>query len=89
MICLRSFSLCCDIEEPEMVTVPNVVGMTQAQASNAIQNAGLSVHVINDWSEKVAKGNVISQSIAAGSKVASGTYVRLVVSQGVPNVPKR
>ncbi len=77
---------------PAMVPVPNVVGLTQANASSAITAAGLTVGTVSTQnSSTVATGNVISQSPSAGSSVAQGSAVSLVVSLGpvvatVPNV---
>jgi 6-phosphogluconolactonase len=74
------------------VTVPNVVGMTQAAASSAITGAGLTVGAVSTASSStVASGNVISESPAAGASVAKGSAVGLSVSSGpatvaVPNV---
>jgi beta-lactam-binding protein with PASTA domain/6-phosphogluconolactonase (cycloisomerase 2 family) len=74
------------------VSVPNVVGMSQANASSSITGAGLTVGTTSQASSSsVAAGNIISQSPAAGSSVASGSAVNLTVSTGpaqaqVPNV---
>ena len=77
---------------PVMVTVPNVVNMTQAAAQSGITAAHLSVGTTttaNDGS--IPSGSVISQAPAAGSSVPEGTSVSLVISLGpamvnVPNV---
>jgi len=67
----------------QTVTVPNVVGKTQANASSALTSAGLTVGTITQaYSSTVASGNVISQSPASGTSVASGTAVNLTVSKG-------
>jgi 6-phosphogluconolactonase len=74
------------------VTVPNVVGSSQASATSAITAAGLAVGTVATASSStVASGNVISESPAAGTSVASGSSVNLTVSTGaatvaVPNV---
>ncbi len=69
------------------VSVPNVVGLTQAAASTAITNAGLSVGAVTQASSNtVAAGSVISQNPAAGASVVPGTAVALVVSTGPANV---
>ncbi len=74
------------------VSVPNVVGDTQAAATTAITGAGLTVvAVTNASSASVASGEVISETPAAGTSAASGSPVALVVSSGpasvsVPNV---
>jgi hypothetical protein len=65
------------------VTVPNVVGKTQASAQAAITIAGLTVGVVTQaYSATVPKGSVISQSPAAGTSVLPATAVNLVVSKG-------
>jgi beta-lactam-binding protein with PASTA domain len=74
------------------VSVPNVVGLTQAAATTSITNAGLVVgDVTQQSSANVPAGNVISQAPAGGASVAAGSAVDLVVSTGpapvsVPNV---
>src|SRR5438067_1945092 len=70
---------------PPTVPVPNVVGQTQAAATSAITSAGLTAGTVTQQSSTtVASGNVISESPAAGTSVASGSAVNLVVSSGAP-----
>ncbi len=77
---------------PAKVSVPNVVGDTQAVASTALTSAGLVVGTITTQaSGTVASGNVISENPTAGTSVNAGSSVNLVVSSGpakvsVPNV---
>ena len=77
---------------PQPISVPNVVGMTQANATSAITTAGLVVGTVTTaTSSTVASGSVISQTPASGTSVNSGSAVNLVVSSGpaqvsVPNV---
>jgi hypothetical protein len=72
--------------------VPNVVGLTQAAATTAIQNAGLVAGTVTQASSAIVPaGKVISENPAAGTSVAPGSSVNLVVSTGpapvnVPNV---
>src|SRR5258705_9610335 len=68
---------------PSQVAVPNVVGQTQAAAASAITGAGLTMGAVAPQSSRtVASGNVISESPPAGTRVASGSAVNLVVSTG-------
>ena len=70
---------------PPTVLVPNVVGQTQAAATSAITSAGLTAGTVTQQSSTtVASGSVISESPAAGTSVASGAAVNLVVSSGAP-----
>jgi beta-lactam-binding protein with PASTA domain len=76
---------------PQPVTVPNVVGQTQATASTILTGAGLAVGAITqEYSSTVASGAVISQSPVSGAAVLPGVAVALTVSRGVQlvTVPK-
>jgi hypothetical protein len=68
---------------PAPVSVPNVVGLTQAGATSAIQNAGLVLGTVTTASSNtVPAGNVISESPVAGTQVNPGSAVNLVFSSG-------
>jgi beta-lactam-binding protein with PASTA domain len=70
-------------EAPVIVSVPSVVGSSQAAAESTIVAAGLTVgNVTTASSDTVAEGNVISQTPAGGTDVEEGTSVDLVVSTG-------
>ena len=65
------------------VSVPDVVGMTQAAAESAITLAGLTVGTVTRAnSDTMPEGRVISQDPTGGSRVAGGTRVNLVISLG-------
>ena len=69
------------------VSVPNVVGLTQATAEAAIEAAGLVVGTVTTaYDATVPAGNVISQNPAGGTSAVPGTAVDLVVSLGVQPV---
>lgn len=67
---------------PELITVPNVVGLTQANAVFALTTAGLTVNVTTASSSTVPAGIVISQNPTSNAKVSSGSGVGVVVSSG-------
>jgi pimeloyl-ACP methyl ester carboxylesterase len=65
------------------VSVPNVVGLTQAAATTSITGVGLVVGALTTASSgTVASGSVISESPVAGTAAAAGSAVNLVVSIG-------
>jgi len=65
------------------VSVPNVVGDTQAAATAAITNAGLTLGTVTSQaSSTVPSGNVISETPSAGTSVNTGSPVNLVLSSG-------
>jgi eukaryotic-like serine/threonine-protein kinase len=67
---------------PEQVQVPNVVGATESEATNALDGAGFGVQVNEVPSSSQNDGLVISQSPAAGSEVDPGTVVTITVGTG-------
>ena len=73
------------------VNVPNVVGSDRATAEKILTDNGLKVNVSEEYSDSVAAGIVISQTVEAGTSVDNGSTVGIVVSKGqenagVPNV---
>ncbi len=72
---------------PERVAVPELVNLKQADAEQAIEDAGLVVGTIDlQPDEEVRKGRVISQNPDADSRIDVGSTVDLVVSEGKPQV---
>ena len=70
----------------QAIKVPSVVGKTQTDAQNTLANQNLKYNVTTDYSDSVAEGQIISQSIDAGKTVAPGTTVTIVVSLGKKTV---
>lgn len=64
------------------VTVPDVVGQSQASGTAEIEAEGLVVAVQTAHSSTVPAGDIISQSPAAGSEVSAGSTVTITVSLG-------
>lgn len=76
------------VSGPIAVAVPDVVGLAEVQATTDITSAGLTVGAINQAnSDTVPAGNVVSQNPAAGTQVAAGSPVDIVVSLGPTTVP--
>lgn len=66
-----------------LVSVPSVIGQTEADAKTTLTNAGLTVGTItNEASTDYAKGMVIKQSPTDGNQVAQGAEISLVISSG-------
>jgi serine/threonine-protein kinase len=64
------------------VTIPNVVGKSEADAVSALQGAGLVAKVVRQASSSVAKGVVAAQSPVGGEQTVKGGTVAIVVSTG-------
>ncbi|MGB4658357.1 MAG: PASTA domain-containing protein, partial [Mobilitalea sp.] len=69
------------------VTVPNLVGSTQADATKALTDAGLALGGVTlEASDTYAKGIVSYQNVAASGQADSGSKVDIIVSTG-PSAP--
>ena len=78
-------------DDPVLVTVPDVVGETQAVAEELLVRAELTVGTISEEpSDEVEAGRVIRQDPDADIEVEEGSPVNLVISSGeeVVTVPR-
>ena len=71
----------------EGVEVPDVVGISEAEAVATLGKGGFPVNKTEGHDAYIKEGNVITQSPEAGSKVPAGTAVTIRISQG-PEVSK-
>lgn len=69
------------------VDVPDVVGMTSADAKKELTDVGLKAVVAENPSDEVAKGVVITQLPTKGESVAPGTSIGIIVSTGPAPTP--
>ena len=66
--------------------VPDVVGKSRAEATAAIEAAGLVATSKEEYSDKYAAGTVAALDPGAGTEVEKGSTVALTVSKGPPPV---
>ena len=72
---------------PEEVTVPSVVGKTVEEATKQLEDGGLKLgEIVEEPSDEVEPGIVISQAPAAGTSQPPDTEVSLTVSTGPDSV---
>ena len=64
------------------ISVPNVVGNSWSGAKSTIEGLGLNTNKVEEYSDTVAKGNVISTNPASGTSVNSGDTITVTVSLG-------
>ena len=67
---------------PSPVPVPKVVGLSQGQATSTLTTRGFLVEVLEEFSDRVPKGDVISQEPSRGTELQPGQTVTIVVSKG-------
>jgi serine/threonine-protein kinase len=68
--------------------VPDVVGKTEGEATNLIEDAGFKVSRVTDSTTEAKKGTVLQQSPNAGQTLDKGSTVTIVVSTYVaPSAP--
>jgi serine/threonine-protein kinase len=60
--------------------VPNVVGRTEAEATQRIEEAGFKVSRVTDATTEATSGEVLQQSPNAGQTLDAGSVVTIVVS---------
>lgn len=71
---------------PAPRTIPAVVGSSRADAVAAIEGLGLAPSIVEEYSQQVPEGTVISVSPAPGEQVERGATVEVVISLGRPFV---
>lgn len=70
-------------EEVKVATVPDLKGKTVTDAESALSAVKLSLgNVSQEYSDSVPEGQVIRQSIAAGTEVKEETKVDITISKG-------
>ena len=71
-----------------MVSVPNVVNQSEAQAQATLQNAGFNVQVVDQQSSQ-PDGTVLAQSPTANQKAKKGSTVTITVARSGVSSPPR
>ena len=73
---------------PSQVAVPTLLGLTEAQAKDALTAAGLTLGTITQGtSPSVAAGKVLQSNPQVGTYASSGSAVDLIISNGKVDVP--
>ena len=75
----------------ETIDVTSYVGKSADQALNELTDSGFNVSTVDQFSENVLAGAVISQVPSGGAPLAKGTKITLTISKGsqyvfIPNV---
>ncbi len=66
----------------DMTTVPNLVGMTESDATTTAQSKALGIKYVGEKSSDKAAGTIIEQTPAAGTSVAKNTTITYYRSSG-------
>ncbi|MBQ1598562.1 MAG: Stk1 family PASTA domain-containing Ser/Thr kinase [Lachnospiraceae bacterium] len=70
-------------KEEQVVEVPNLLGMTESEAQEALEKAGLTYKKLGESSsDKYEKGQIMFQDQRAGTKLTKNTSVGVTVSTG-------
>ena len=67
----------------EIVKMIDVVGMEEAEATNALDEAGISYEIEREYSDQFEEGIVMNQSILEGETVDEDERVKIVISKGI------
>jgi serine/threonine-protein kinase len=71
---------------PEQVEVPDLVGKDRADATDELTTAGLKANITEKETTDEDPGTVLEQDPKAGTQVAKGSEVKLVVAKAPPDV---
>jgi serine/threonine-protein kinase len=71
---------------PELIDVPDVTGNNQDDATNTLHDKGFEVNVVEQFSDDVDQGEVISQDPQGGDQLEKGHTVTITVSKGSETV---
>ncbi|MCR4647666.1 MAG: Stk1 family PASTA domain-containing Ser/Thr kinase [Lachnospiraceae bacterium] len=66
----------------EGIIVPNVVSMTEAEATARLEQDGFKVEKLTEKNDTVTKGTVISQTPEAGTSGSFNKAITIVISEG-------
>ena len=70
--------------ESSEVPMPDLKGLTGAEATTELDNLGLVLKIVGEeYNDKYAQGQIISQNFTVGSTVSTGTEIEVHVSKGV------
>ena len=72
----------CTTTSAQDVAIPDVNEVDEATAKNVLSSNGLIPHVVYEYDDYVAEGNVIMTDPVVGSVVAKNTKVTMYVSKG-------
>jgi beta-lactam-binding protein with PASTA domain/tRNA A-37 threonylcarbamoyl transferase component Bud32 len=64
------------------VAVPNVVGLSEADARSTLEGAGFQVQSVSASSDSTPEGNVSAQNPSAGTDAPKGSTVTITISTG-------
>ncbi|MBG6226355.1 serine/threonine-protein kinase [Arthrobacter sp. CAN_A2] len=74
------------VQEVATVNVPDLVGLPEGDATDAIEDAGLLPSTDEEFNASVEAGDVIASDPAAGASVEPDSRVNITVSRGPANV---
>lgn len=74
---------------PGTAAVPDVVGMTRADAESTLADAGFAPASVTQYDMTAPAGAVVEQLPAGGEQATTGSQVGLIVSKGRPDVSVR
>ncbi len=66
----------------EIVTVPDIIGMSEADGQSALKADGLTMDSSYEYSDEYDAGDIISVDPSVGTEVAVDSTVKVVVSKG-------
>lgn len=69
-------------KEDKKATVPDLYGMSQSGAKQALEGQGLTLGSVDEVESSASVGTVVWQSVSKGTEVSQGTAVNIQISKG-------
>ena len=82
-------SIIVKVSDGKKIEVPNLKGLTKAEAIKKLKAVGLNYNFVNKSSDTVESGKVISQSMSAGSEVSRNATITVTISSGKSTTQKK
>ena len=73
-------------DDSDLVTVPNLIGCTEAEAAEIANSSKLGIQIMGEQASDQEKGRICYQDIPEGSQVEAFSTVKYYVSKGAQSV---
>ena len=82
-------SIIVKVSTGKKVEVPNLKGLTKNEAIKKLKAVGLNYNFVTKSSDSVKEGEVMAQSMSAGSEVGKNSTITVTISSGKSTVQKK
>ena len=74
---------------PQFIEMPHLINRTEREARMIVNDLGLELELLYDFSEDIASGHIMRQDPGQGFRLTKGETIQVVVSEGQKPFPLR